>query len=338
MNCLFDFSDLIALSRFAGERFDLVQAGGGNTSAKLDDGTMFVKASGMTLSEVRSGDDFCCVDWRALLDYLNTIDSSADARTLESEFANRVKSATKSTARRPSIETMLHCILGPMTLHTHPIAVTPIVCRKDWKEKLMRLLPEAILVEYRTPGAPLALALRDAVRKSDWSPGDPACVFLQNHGFIVAASTAQAVMDLTDSVTAKLAGDLNLDIGHYRLTNFVSAAVNKATGLNLSAYRCDDAGVQRTMSSNEELITEAARSYFERHGVPPHVVLLKSDDGTKHLFLVAQSIRKCREMEEVLKAHVLLLGAQKGSEVEYLSDSELAFLTNWEAEKYRQNL
>ena len=47
-----ELNDFIEISKFAGERFDLVQAGGGNSSVKNDNGTMFIKASGTCLSEV----------------------------------------------------------------------------------------------------------------------------------------------------------------------------------------------------------------------------------------------------------------------------------------------
>ena len=38
--------DFIKISKYAGMRNDLAQAGGGNTSVKLDDHIMLVKSSG----------------------------------------------------------------------------------------------------------------------------------------------------------------------------------------------------------------------------------------------------------------------------------------------------
>ncbi len=42
-----EMNDFIKISKYAGERFDLTQAGGGNSSVKNDDGTMYIKASGV---------------------------------------------------------------------------------------------------------------------------------------------------------------------------------------------------------------------------------------------------------------------------------------------------
>lgn len=42
----------IQISKYAGMRNDLAQAGGGNTSVKLDDRVMLVKSSGFQLADV----------------------------------------------------------------------------------------------------------------------------------------------------------------------------------------------------------------------------------------------------------------------------------------------
>ena len=39
-----EIKNLIKLSKYAGMREDIVQAGGGNTSVKIDDKTMFIKS------------------------------------------------------------------------------------------------------------------------------------------------------------------------------------------------------------------------------------------------------------------------------------------------------
>ena len=47
-----EINDLVEISKYAGERFDLVQAGGGNSSVKFENGEMIIKASGFLLSDV----------------------------------------------------------------------------------------------------------------------------------------------------------------------------------------------------------------------------------------------------------------------------------------------
>jgi rhamnose utilization protein RhaD (predicted bifunctional aldolase and dehydrogenase) len=38
-----EIKDFVEISKYAGERLDLVQAAGGNSSVKLDNGEMFIK-------------------------------------------------------------------------------------------------------------------------------------------------------------------------------------------------------------------------------------------------------------------------------------------------------
>ncbi len=66
---------LVALSRYAGSRFDLVQAGGGNASIKNGDGTMQIKASGCLLSEVDADYGHIRVDNDKISSFLRKVDS-----------------------------------------------------------------------------------------------------------------------------------------------------------------------------------------------------------------------------------------------------------------------
>ena len=56
---------LIQISKYAGMRNDLAQAGGGNTSVKIDDQVMLVKSSGYQLADVNRDSGCMKVDyWR----------------------------------------------------------------------------------------------------------------------------------------------------------------------------------------------------------------------------------------------------------------------------------
>ena len=55
-----------AMSQAAGSRSDYVQGGGGNTSVKLADGLMAIKASGYCLSDIRPDKAYAVLDYEAL--------------------------------------------------------------------------------------------------------------------------------------------------------------------------------------------------------------------------------------------------------------------------------
>lgn len=373
-----DIASLIELSRLAGERFDLVQAGGGNSSVKADDERVYVKASGMALSDVSAQSDFCLLRYRPLLDFVaaeaanKTFSksddfSNSDIAALDAR-AGAAVAAAQLNDRRPSIEALLHCLLGKFTLHTHPIAVAAIVCRSGWREILAREFPAALPVSYRTPGAALALELAARLEQSSWRPGgaEPLIVFLENHGLIVAAASAAEVLETTDDVVGRLTSYISehaqaLDLSRYRLTNSVSRLLAGASS-NYVCYLSDDNVLSSALSDNIDLVralpatpdqlvycgarplelpgldfgdqaVSLLHSYIDEHGQPPKVIIVAG----RHLLFAAASLRKCRESEEVLRGHVMLQSAG-GDTMQYLSVAEVTYLNNWEAEKYRQSL
>ena len=63
----------------------------------------------------------------------------------------------------------------------------------------------------------------------------------------------------------------------------------------------------------------------------PKIILYKN-----YVYIYAKTKTKSREIEEVLKLHVLVL-LENCNNVNFLKEDELSYLLNWDAEKYRQN-
>ena len=59
----------IKISKYAGMRNDLAQAGGGNTSVKPDNKVMLVKSSGCQLADVSENTGYSKVDYRKIVKY-----------------------------------------------------------------------------------------------------------------------------------------------------------------------------------------------------------------------------------------------------------------------------
>ena len=59
-----EIESLIKLSKYAGMREDIIQAGGGNTSVKIDNETMFIKSSGYQLSEMEENAGYSKVNYK----------------------------------------------------------------------------------------------------------------------------------------------------------------------------------------------------------------------------------------------------------------------------------
>ena len=164
-----EIKKFIDISKYAGERFDLIQAGGGNSSIKIDDGKMIIKASGYLLSDIGEKTGYSIVDTEQIYNILKNkiIIKEEDQRTREELTSSLVYKATLDKKNRPSIETLLHSFLYKYTLHTHPIVVNMIVIQKKWRELLLSIFDEKeiALVSYHTPGIDLAIELYKVLKK-----------------------------------------------------------------------------------------------------------------------------------------------------------------------------
>lgn len=356
---MFKVHQFVNLSRFAGERFDLVQAGGGNASVKLDDGTMLIKSSGCSLSEVSSRQGYARVELAKVRDILShpPLLSITEKRGQEGLASAMLRETLVESEARPSIETFLHALLDTFVLHTHPIAVNAVTCRPDWAEILDQLFPQALLVPYQTPGLALALELKGHVERFLAHHGEPPrIVFLQNHGLIVSEAEAPSVRRTTEAVLAQIEGRLGFDLEYHKLVSRLSEHFDEGEDRPI-AYLSLDTGLARLAAelgpdrlaqpfcpdgfvfcgfrplrlddlSDPTPIKDYTACYHERPKVILHAGML---------FIVADSVRKAKEIEDVFRFHVMTLRLS-GPDVVVLEDEELAYLANWEAEKYRQRV
>lgn len=198
---------LVALSHELGrEERRLAILGEGNTSARVDEKTFLVKASGSNLSRLAAKNLTACRfgDLLELLDRRSVSDVSVD----EALLGARVDPASG----KPSVEAMFHGWL--LTLpgvnfvgHTHPVAVNGILCssrsasfakRRIFPDEIVCCGPESVLVPYTDPGLKLAQAIRARVEAYRRRTGIvPRLILLENHGLIALGATPNAVIAAT---------------------------------------------------------------------------------------------------------------------------------------------
>jgi rhamnose utilization protein RhaD (predicted bifunctional aldolase and dehydrogenase) len=199
---------LVEMSRYLGDPAnDLAILGEGNTSARIDDETFWVKASGFELRTIDAA-GFVRVRFRdvlAALDLPNPTDQDILALLERSKVDAGV-------TIRPSVETILHALVLQLegvnfVGHTHPTLVNAILCSQKAEEAVSgRLFPEEIVycgvaplfIPYTDPGVALARAVRDGLnRYQDTYYQPPKVILLQNHGLIALGKTAADVQHTT---------------------------------------------------------------------------------------------------------------------------------------------
>ncbi|MFZ1935127.1 MAG: class II aldolase/adducin family protein [Thermoguttaceae bacterium] len=184
---------------------DLAILGEGNTSARADDETFWVKASGVQLG--RAGrDGFVRVRFAPIL-------AAMDGRPLDdAALKELLKTATAEGQRLPSIETFLHAMClqqqGVRFVgHTHPSIAVGLLSGQRSRElfsgclfpdQIVVLGPALAYVPYADPGLPLALTVQQALAEFlDHHQRGPKVLLMENHGTIALGSTAQEVLNIT---------------------------------------------------------------------------------------------------------------------------------------------
>jgi rhamnose utilization protein RhaD (predicted bifunctional aldolase and dehydrogenase) len=215
---------LIAMSRVLGDpALDYAVLGEGNSSARIDADTFWVKASGAQLHTIEAS-GFVQVRFDGVLSMLEAEDLD-DVEVKARLEAARVDPAATA---RPSVETVLHALALQLdginfVGHTHPTAVNAILCSQKAEEAIAgRLFPDEIVycgpapvyIPYTDPGVPLARKVRDEInRYLEEYREKPKVVLMQNHGLIALGQTAVEV----ENITAMYVKTARVILGAYTL-------------------------------------------------------------------------------------------------------------------------
>jgi rhamnose utilization protein RhaD (predicted bifunctional aldolase and dehydrogenase)/NAD(P)-dependent dehydrogenase (short-subunit alcohol dehydrogenase family) len=201
---------IVELSHRFGTDPEFTRAGGGNSSAKVD-GVLYIKASGTQLATLTK-ETLIGLRMASLLERLDAPNvGGAEAGRDDVMDAALDARIGRDDGRRPSVELMFHALLSQRyVLHTHSIIVNAVTCAGRGAALTAELFGERVLwIPYTDPGMPLARRIRDLWRArtavaATAAPGEPAILFLQNHGLVVAADTVEEIDHLTAWVVATI--------------------------------------------------------------------------------------------------------------------------------------
>lgn len=333
------------ISKYAGMREDLVQAGGGNSSYKISENEMVIKASGYQLADVNENHGFAIINPKIIRDgffYENALECMTEID------GNELLHRAHVSGDRPSIETFIHAVSGKYTLHTHPTVVNALTCRGNGMEMLCKMFPKSIAVPYATPGIKLATVYFKALTQMSESKCHN-IVFLQNHGLVVSDDNAEGVIQKTEEIVKKIEDFLGVDMSAYHsatalMDYFPDKVVWKVNDINIiEAYCqlrklwrhmfCPDCIVflgKKVLELSEHLEWDEINSFKLTYGDPVIVYY------RKNLYIIADSVRKAQEIQSVMSFSAQVMMINKGIEYNELSEEEQNYLLNWDAEKYRK--
>jgi class II aldolase/adducin family protein len=345
-----EIKNLIKLSKYAGMREDIIQAGGGNTSVKINDETMFIKSSGYQLSEMEENVGYSKVNYKKIVDYFKShleIKRSDEKELLEN---------TLIQGKRPSIETFLHSITEKYTLHTHPLLINVFTSRKNGMKELKSMFPNSLIIDYQTPGIFLAKEFFDKFLKLE-NPQKANIIFLKNHGLIVSGKNMDEVIELHESILETLENKLKVNMRAYRNSTFLFKKLEDFIENNI-VYLCENSRIKNFIENNSIKDVNYCFSPDSLIYCNKKILLLNKNDDMlevvknhnlkygnfnvvyfeNELYIIAPNVKKAKEIESVLSFNLQVLKLNKNDEMDFLTEEEQNFLLNWDSEKYRKNL
>ncbi len=182
--------------------------GEGNTSARVDEDTFYVKASGTSMVNIDAS-GFVKVSISRVTALLDEPGAGDDE--VQAAFQDAMLDAPEG--KRPSVEAILHALLLQVPEfsfigHTHPTYTNMVLCSRNCAEAVSgRLFPDQIVsmkhksvyVPYTDPGLPLA---REVKRRFEAYVDEegvlPSVIMMQNHGLIVMGNSPRAVASTTE--------------------------------------------------------------------------------------------------------------------------------------------
>ncbi len=334
-----ELAKLVNLSAELGQDLNLVQAGGGNTSIKLD-GTLWVKASGKWLARARQEEMFLPVPMAEILQFLDR----GEEYTVEQKLAN-------GTSLRPSVETAMHAVLpDAVVVHLHSVNTITWAVRMDGEAELEKRLAGLpwMWVPYLHPGMPLAVAIQRAIQ--DRAAYGTKMLVLENHGLVVTGEDTEDALTLLRHVEKRMASDARPAPGGdlAALTDCVAGMAWKpATDIEVHALASDEfsmgllangtlfpdqcvyVGPGAAAVSDTETIDEAVSRYRAKFQFEPKILLVAG----KGVLTTRDFSRAGAELLVCLKR--IAERIPSGTTVRYLSVSNVNRLLNWDAEAYR---
>jgi len=333
-------ADYSRLSREAGARRDFVQGGGGNTSVKLDNHLMAVKASGFCLGDVMPDHAYAVMDYAAIRAFYRGHEAAdfEDAEKAGSALAKESTIAVEGIASlRPSVEAGFHSLLGKFVIHSHSVYTNFACCAVEMHKILADVLKDADfswgVVPYIDPGAQLSFAIRDELDRVELATGKiPTVLFMQNHGLIVHEETAEKCLALHSAVNAKFACYFGVAPDSFDTMNLEEYIANR-----LKARSYEGSFFIETPLYPDQMVFFIGTLGFGTAEPQAGEVLLDLSSG---MIRSAAGEAQTRVVTETIAAVLFIQEKieKKGYTLSKMGEKAKHFIANWESEKYRKSL
>jgi len=332
-----EIKDLIKISHYAAASKAYIQGGGGNTSVKLDDRQMAVKASGCKLSDMSDAEGYVVVDYKSIAGYFAEADEKDEGFEKQSTAVLQASIIPLEGIKqlRPSVEAGFHSVLKKYVIHTHSVYTNILCCCAEGKNIAGKILKDVtfIWLPYVDPGAKLTLAITQAIKNAGSVPD---IIFMQNHGVIVSADEADRAIELHEIVNKKTKEyfDITEEYPEVKLEVSTDGTIKSASPYAESFF----ADRQKDFDSIKQKVLYPDQLVYLNNSI------FKNDGSESDLYFADNSLtyrigeKQAMVNEETLVAYlyVIQMIEKLGLELVTMTYEQQAFILGWESEAYRR--
>ena len=344
-------ANFVRVSQAAGARADYVQGGGGNTSVKLADGLMAIKASGFCLSDITADNAYAVLDGAAIRDFylsnersqLADVEAAGSARAKES-----IQIIEGLPQLRPSVEAGFHSILKTYVVHTHSVYANLAACSTACRQIAEVAFASADYswgwVDYTDPGANLTFAIRDELRRVKKETGKvPAVILMQNHGIIVHDDDPDSCLAIHTDANERLAklfgltGNSFPEVTMQKMAGTFYAATTPYLKAALKNCSWTETMLMEQPLYPDQMVFLADTFYMDKDEIADGTCVASTETGE---LLLNMPEKKARTLVETLTAVFFIMAHIKaaGYTLSTMGEAAKKFIANWESEKYRKSL
>lgn len=342
-----ELTGLQYISQAVGNPIAYTQGGGGNTSVKLSDNLMAVKASGFKLKQITPGEGYVVVDYKNIKQYFSEVDLSRDI-DYEKDSVDFVKKNIVEMeglkVLRPSVEAGFHSILKKYVIHTHPVYANMLCCTTIGKEMIKKIFAEAdyaaLWISYINPGFCLTLRINEEINKFVEKTGKvPEVIFMENHGLIVHSEDSEACVALHEEVNRRIRNYLLITEQYPAIELF---KVDDNTCISKTPYLVEYfKGRDVSETFFDDIVLYPDQLVYLNGSMSVNGLDKKININTQTGEVVYKTnLSEAQTMEETLLAYIYVIeGIRKsGLPLKTMSQKEIDFIRNWESEAYRKSL
>lgn len=370
-----ELNELVEISIFYGANKDYVIAGGGNTSFKNDDNIWIkASGKELGTININDFAKLDRIRVRNILTTKYSSNSTEREEQVKIDLIKSLSNPLQNLKPSVET-TLHEIINYKFVIHTHPSLVNGVLCSKNAKQIISKLFEnKSIFISYCDPGYVLSKELEIELAKyKSQNNTTPHYIFLENHGVFVGANSISEIKSLYESLIQKIKEQLTtqLSISSIEIkkeiqnilpairmifTENTTKIVKIKNNSLISNFLKDEKHILpilhsftpdqivyckstplyiNTIGKTDDILIEIKKkveSYKIKHSFLPKVLLIKDlglvtiDDTTRGATIVSDVF------EDAMKIGFY---AEQFGGYKSMSEKEIEFIDNWDAEKFR---